>query len=419
MSHRLSVVTQNTTAREPFEEHSDLTARSAAERSRPDDAAAEEAGQRAPKSRLRWLVAIVLFSAAAIGAFAYLQHEPEVMPAAIETVPPIIELAQSEVFTVDRIPIRETVHLSGTLRPLAQSVLKAEVGATVQEVLVREGQSVKKGDVLARLDTAELTSRLTERQQMLQQAKAQLALAEKSRAIRLKLVNKGLYTSSAANEVESTYQVQLANVQATEAQVEIARKALDDATIQAPIAGIISERSINPGEKVSVDGKLLTIVDLSAMEVEAMVSTSDIAKVAVGQPVEFLVPGLEQGKFNGEVLRINPTTRSGTRSIPVHIRVHNEAQTLREGTFVTGEIAVGTPEPQIAVPVTAIRNEAGGSYALKLDNGVVQKQPLTISSHTGGAELVPVLTGLAPGDKVISAPSVSIEPGTKVRIGVL
>ena len=336
-----------------------------------------------------------------------------ITPAAIA---PAIELAPSETFLVKRANLRHTVPLSGSLRALNQSYLKAEVGARVSEVLVREGEPVEMGQVLARLDVSDLSAKLNEKLSNLEQAKAQLALAEKTRTTKLVLKEKGYATQATVNEVESTYQVQLANVRAIEAQIAVARKALADAVVRAPMEAFVGERNVNPGEKVAIDGKLFTIVDLREMEIEAMISSNDIGRVAIGQNVEFRVPGLEGIQFLGRVVRINPTVRPGSRSIPVYVQVHNEDRSLRGGMFALGEVIIDRVDQIVAVPVAAVRGDAGDRHVLKLADGMVTKQPVTLTGEPGDDGLIAVATGLLEGDTIISAPVIKLDPGTRVRI---
>lgn len=350
------------------------------------------------------------------GIYAALHGRSTPAPIAPAAVAPAIELAPSETFLVKRANLRHTVPLSGSLRALNQSYLKAEVGARVSEVLVREGEPVEMGQVLARLDVSDLSAKLNEKLSNLEQTKAQLALAEKTRATKLVLKEKGYATQATVNEVESTYQVQLANARAIEAQIAVARKALADAVVRAPMQAFVGERNVNPGEKVAIDGKLFTIVDLSEMEIEAMISSNDIGRIAIGQNVEFRVPGLEGIQFFGRVVRINPSVRPGSRSIPVYVQVRNEDRNLRGGMFALGEVIVDRADQIVAVPVGAVRGDAGDRHVLKLADDTVMKQPVTLTGEPGDDGLIAVATGLLEGDTIISAPVIKLDPGTRVRI---
>jgi len=362
-------------------------------------------------------VALAAIGMVALGGVGARYMKNDTAQAVIQPAAPLVaELARSETFTVHKADLRFTVPLAGTLRPVDQTTLKSEVAAKVSEVLVQEGQPVKKGDVLVRLDTEDLTSRLNERVANLESAKAQLALAEKNRSMKLNLQQKGYAAQAAVDEVESAYRTSAASVRAMQAQVDLARKALEDAVVRSPMNGFVAERSVNPGDKVPVDGNLLVLVDLSRLEIEAPVPTNEIALVAVGQSALFRVPGLEGREFTGQVERINPTTRTGSRSIPVYIRVENGEQVLRGGMFASGDIVVREARDVLAVPPDAVRGEQSQRYVLKLDGERIVRQPVEISTDAT-ATLVAVKSGLAEDDIVVSAPSITLEPGTLVRIG--
>jgi RND family efflux transporter MFP subunit len=359
--------------------------------------------------------AVVGIIALGAGGARYLKNDTA-QAVAQQAAPAVTELAQSETFAVRETDLRFTVPLAGTLRPIDQTTLKSEVAARVSEVLVQEGQPVKKGDVLIRLDTEDLTSRLNERIANLEAAKAQLALAEKNRSMKLSLQQKGYAAQASVDEVESAYRSGQANVRAMQAQVDVARKALDDAVVRAPMNGFVSERAINPGDKVPVDGKLLVLIDLSRLEIEAPVPTNEIALVAVGQTAVFRVPGIEGREFAGQVERINPTTKEGSRSIPVYIRVENGDRVLRGGMFASGDIVVREVKEVVAVPPDAVRGGETNKYVLKLEGDKIARQPVEVSKDAT-ATLVAVTSGLSQGDTIVSAPSINLEPGTPVRIG--
>jgi RND family efflux transporter MFP subunit len=326
-----------------------------------------------------------------------------------------VELTESEIFLVEPETLRFTLPFTGTLHPLEQTTVKAEVAAPVGEVMVREGEAVKRGDVLLRIDVADRQSALAERTANLEGAKAQLDLARKNREAKQKLASKGYAARQTVNEVEAAFDAAESTVRALEAQVATARKALAKAEVTAPIDGIVAERGVNPGDKVSVDTTLMTLVSLREMEIDAPVPASEIGQVAVGQAAEFRVPGVDDETFRGTVSRINPVARSGTRSIPVHIQVENPEGALRGGMFASGEIVTREEADILAVPPAAIRRDGNGAHVLKLEDGRIRRQSV-IPGSRGTHERVPVPDGLSPGDRIVSAPAIVLAPGTPVRV---
>ncbi len=342
---------------------------------------------------------------------------PEVTQAAKPATPAApapIEIAASETFTVKPVTLRFTVPFSGSLKPVEQTTVKSQVAAQVGEVLVEEGEAVKKGDTLVRIDMSDLESALNERIANLEAAQAQLANTKKNRDAKVKLAQKGYAARLTVSEAESGYEAGAANVRALPSQVDAAKRALAQAEGKAPMSGIVAERTVNPGDKVSLDTTLLTIVSLDEMEIDAPVPVSEIARVAVGQPVSFGVPGLGDTRFEGAVSRINPVARTGTRSIPVHIKAANDKGLLRGGMFVSGEIVVEEAAEVLAVPAEAIRGTEDDPYVLKLDHGRILRQQVERQGEPSGG-LVAV-TGLDTGDTIVAARAIELPPETPIRV---
>ena len=249
-------------------------------------------------------------------------------------------------------------------------------------MLVREGEPVRAGQVLARLDTADLEAKLIERQGALESARAQLALAEKTRASNVKLLNEKFISQTAFDSSQSGLDVAKGNVKSLEAQVKLAEYALRDAVVIAPLPGIVGKRHAQVGEKVALEAPIVTVVDLAELELQAMVPAIDIPGLAVGMPVELAVDGFGERKFNGRIGRINPSTEPGTRAILVYVGMKNADAALRSGMFANGRIALAASEPIPTLPQAAVRTEAGPE--LRVDDRQRQARPAA-SSRSAGA----------------------------------
>jgi multidrug efflux pump subunit AcrA (membrane-fusion protein) len=161
--------------------------------------------------------------------------------------------------------------LSGTLQPVNQTTVKAKVSGEIRQVLVRDGEAIKTGQVLARFDTADLEAKLTDCIGALEASRAQMVLAEKTRSQNHALLKQGFISQNAYDSAESNLSVTQGTLKSFEAQVQLARNALRDAVVTAPLSGTLAKRHVQPGEKVNFDSPLFTIVDLGKMELQAMV----------------------------------------------------------------------------------------------------------------------------------------------------
>lgn len=326
------------------------------------------------------------------------------------------ELAPIEVTTVAQKAMRERLRVSGQLRPVGSASIKAKVSGTVLEVNARQGDVVKSGDVLVRFETEDLQSALVQRDSNLEAARAQLVLAEQMLEKTQELARRGFATTAALEKAESDVAAARANAQGLSAQTDSARSALRDAALLAPFDGIVAARAIEPGETVSANAQLMTLVDTTVLEAEVLVSTRDITRLAIGQTAELAVDGLDGQTIVGTVDRIAPVANEGTRFVPVHIRLENTDGKLWGGMFATGTILVRQGEDVIALPETAIREDDAGPHVLKLVEGRIVRQTVETGPRWDGGRLVEIESGLAAGDVVVSAPLKDIAPDMAVVV---
>jgi RND family efflux transporter MFP subunit len=340
--------------------------------------------------------ALVVLALAAGGYFAVRQGLPGFgSPAKAKGPAPVaLEFGVADLAYVSQAPMSRWLPVSGTLAPMNQATVKAKVPGEVRQMLVREGETVRVGQVLARLDTADLEAKLIERQGALESARAQLALAEKTRASNVKLLNEKFISQTAFDSSQSGLDVAKGNVKSLEAQVKLAEYALRDAVVIAPLAGIVGKRHAQVGEKVPLEAPIVTVVDLAELELQAMVPAIDIPGLTVGMPVELAVDGFGTRKFGGRIGRINPSTEAGTRAILVYVGLKNADASLKSGMFANGRIALAASEPIPALPQAAVRTEAGQSYVWVIDDGKLARRIVTLGRRDEASGFVEVKTAL-------------------------
>ena len=170
-------------------------------------------------------------------------------------------------------------------------------------------------------------------------------------------------------------------------------------------------------EKVSIDYKLLDIVNLKKMECEALVPTSDISKIKIGQSVLLHIEGLAE-EFIGNVTRINPATQAGSRSIAIYIQVANPQDILKVGMFVDAQLVLRTKANVIAIPQTAVHKESSGAYVYALENNLIARKNITLGQdgRSGEVALIEITSGLHAEDQIIKTDMGNLRPGTAVRI---
>jgi membrane fusion protein (multidrug efflux system) len=331
--------------------------------------------------------------------------------------PVALEFGPADLARVELRPLPRRLPVSGALQPVNQATVKAKVSGEVRNVAVREGDAVRAGQVLARIDTSDLEARVAERVGALESAKAQLALAEKTRASNLLLLERNFISRNAFDNSESGLNVARGSVKSAEAQVALARNALRDAVAVSPLAGVVARRHVQPGEKVAFDSPLVTIVDLGQMELQAVVPAVDVPELAIGMAVELAVDGFGERRFSGRIERINPTTEAGTRAILVHVGIPNAAGSLRGGMFATGRIALAADAPAPTLPQTAIRAEAGQTFVWAIDGGRLVRRLVVVGRRDDEAGRIEVKTALPPELPILAARFDNLREGAPAQAG--
>jgi RND family efflux transporter MFP subunit len=369
------------------------------------------------KRRVLWVVIAVCLLGAGVATAMLRKAKAPDAPALTAAQPPaILEFLQGDVTQAKVRDLRQLLPLSGSLRALNQATVKAKGAGEVREVLVREGEAVKAGQVLVRMDTSDYQARLDQAKGALQAARGQLEIATKSRDNNKALLDKGFISKNAFDNAASQFDIARANAESARGALDVAQKALADTVIRAPISGLISSRTVQPGEKVPVDFHLLDVVDLRQMEMEAAVPASEIMHVALGQEVQVRVEGMTQ-PLKGKVARINPATQAGSRSILVYIQIDNPEGTLRVGMFGEAQLTIAKKTGVLTVPQSAVRNEAGAAYVYAIENGKLVQKPVTpgMSGDDGEGNAVEILAGLDNGARVVKTNLGSLQVGSRVR----
>lgn len=328
-----------------------------------------------------------------------------------------IEFAAGDVITLAPVTIARTVPLTGTLRPVDQTVVKTKVAGELREVLVREGTVVRRGQVVARLDTTEYAVRVREREANQRSAASQVDQAKRTLENTRQLHEKGFVSQSALDQSQSGWEIAVGNHDAASAQLALARKALADTVMSASIDGVVSERFAQAGEKLPIDGRVMALVDLSRMEIDAPVPAAEIGAVRVGQTVALKIEGVAQPQI-GRIARIAPSTQAGTRSVPVYIALDNRDPSVRAGLFAQGTLSVETRSGVIAVPQTAIRDAGARTFVYAIvDQRLVEREVvLGLRDETSGTARIEVRSGLAAGERIVAANLGALRAGAPVRI---
>ena len=379
----------------------------------------------APASRsgwIKWLLLALLVIAIALGVTRALgkrkaQNEAATAAAVAAQKAPVYELPPQDVATVEALELAQSVGVSGSLRALQTAAIKARVAGEVQGISKREGDAVQAGEVVARIDSTEAQARVRQAEQQAKSALAQVAIARRAQDNNQSLVQQGFISATALETSTNNLAAAEANHQAAIAALDIARKALGDTTLRAPLSGQVSARLVQNGERVGVDARILEVVDLSGFELEAALAPADAASVAVGQKARLKIEGLDK-PVDATVARINPSVQAGSRSVLVYLRLPAAAG-MRQGLFAQGEIVTGQIQA-LAVPLSAVRNDKPQPYIQVIQGGRIAHVPVTLGrqgQRDGEPMLVVDGVAAAPaGTQLLRVQAGLIREGTEVKL---
>jgi multidrug efflux system membrane fusion protein len=365
------------------------------------------------------LVAFATVVVLAGGAFAWKNGKVSSNGASVATAAKPgerpIELIAAELHTIKPRGLVDVVRFTGATQPIEQTIVKARVAGRLAEVLVREGDRVARGQVLARFETSELQSRVNERQSALDAARADARWTARDLGDKETLAKRNIVSQSALDAARAAAENKASMVSVAEAQLEIAQRSLRDAEVRAPFDGVVGERIANQGESLPIDGKILALLDTSHVEVAAQMPAADVVRLKVGLAASVTLEGFGEREFRGQITRISPTAQAGSRSIPVYVEIVDRHEALRGGLFGTGSVTVMEKAHALAVPAASVRKDDQGDYVLAIENGVLVRKPIGIVRTWSRGELAEV-KGLESGMTVVSAPLPGLQAGQAVKV---
>lgn len=356
------------------------------------------------------VVAVAVGIATAVAVGRYSQAKKKDDKAAVT-----LEFAPREVVQPAWATMPGSIEFSGPLVAPDTAVVRAKAGGTLVGLAVQEGSHVKAGQSLGRIDLAELHSRSSERQASADAAKAALAQAERTHASNERLAQQSFISAIALETSRSQLDSARALYAAAVAALDTTRVGLREAALVAPIGGIVAKRHVVPGEKVSIEQTLLTIVDLRRLELAGLVGTHEVGRLQPGMPVQVRVEGLG-APVTGRLARIAPMAEPGTRSIGVTIGLDNPNETLRAGQYALARVELADDARRLTVPLAAVGSTSGQEHVWVIADGALLRRAITTGRRDGASGRVEVLTGLAPEAQVLAARFDNLREGAKAVV---
>jgi len=314
-----------------------------------------------------------------------------------------------------QVALPQVVEFSGPLVAPNTAIVRAKATGTLLRLDVQEGQRVKAGESLGRIDVSDLQSKVAERAANVASVKTTLAQAQRTHDSNIGLANDKFISTIALENSKSALESAKAQVAAAEATLSSAQVALRDASLVAPISGIVSKKYVVSGEKVTAEQQVVTIVDLHLLELAGTVGTQEVGRLSTGMPVTLRIEGLDK-PLDGKLARIAPAAEAGTRSIGVVVQLPNPKETMRAGQYAVAQVQIGDATPRLTVPISAISSASGQEYVWTVENGKLLRRTVTTGRRDPVRNRAEVLEGLTADAPVLGARFDNLREGAKARV---
>lgn len=337
--------------------------------------------------------------------------------AAKDAGPPLTVSAE-DVITLRNNAMTSGPSITGSIEPERRADLRAEVPAVVVAVLKENGDPVKRGDLLVRLDQTSIRDSLNSAQASMSAAAQAYEQAERQYQRMVTLRQTNVVSAQQLEDVEIRRNTALSEREAARSRAVTARQQLERTEVRAPFDGIVSDRKVSAGDTAQVGKELLKVIDPSSLRFEGLVSADSIGEVSAGQPVWFRIHGFGERDFTGKVTRVNPSANTTTRQVEVLVSFDDPKQQPNvAGLYAEGRVETESTATLALSTATVVR-EGDSAYAWVIKEGKLRKVALTLGERDARTGAYAIRSGLAEGDQVLRFPNVSLKEDQVVNFDV-
>jgi len=348
----------------------------------------------------RFVILVLLAAIGGGGYYAYRLKNSGGQEARASAVSQPRAAVPVEVANIEQLTVKEEVEALGTLAADEAVVIAPEIAGRVVSLGFKEGEPVKAGQVLVKLDTAILDAEL-------KQAQADLGLARDTHERMRALIARGTGTQVAVDESG-------AKLASAEARVELGKAKLAQSTIVAPFNGVVGLRSVGVGDYVSVGKPLITLTNIDPIKIDFRVPEIFLSRLRVGQAVSMRVDAVPDRSFTGKTYAIDPVLDVNGRAIRLRASIPNPDLVLKPGLFARLAITIDQRENAIVIPEMAVVPDGMGKMVYVVDNGKAKRVPVELGKRLPGK--VEVVSGLTPKMQIITAGQMRLRDGSPIAI---
>jgi membrane fusion protein, multidrug efflux system len=307
------------------------------------------------------------------------------------------------------------VEFSGPLVAPRTAVVRAKAAGTLLTLNVAEGSRVRAEQVIGQIDLSDLQTRVSDRSALVESAEASLAEAERQHTANVSLAAQNFISSTALQSSQAKLDAARAQLKSAEAQLAVSRIGVKEATLAAPIDGIVGKRYVVPGEKVSAEQQIVNVVDLSTLELAGSVGTHEVSLLKPGLPVEVRVEG-QSLAVAGRIDRIAPAAEAGTRAIGVVVVLANKDEKFRAGQYGQARVVIADEVPRLTVPSAAVGQASGQDFVWAIEKGALVRRIVITGRKDPASGRTEVDKGVDGETQILAARFDNLKEGTQARV---
>ncbi|WIT11162.1 efflux RND transporter periplasmic adaptor subunit [Paucibacter sediminis] len=326
-----------------------------------------------------------------------------------------LEFTAGEVVKPSKVSMPELIEFSGPLVAPGTVVVRSKSAGTLLSLAVAEGSRVHVGQALGQVDLEELRYRAAERSASVESARAQLEQAERQYKANQGLADQKFIASTALDTSRAALEAARASLLSAKAQYDTSQVVLRQAALVAPINGVVSKRHALPGEKLAPEQQILSIVDLSKLELAGLVGTHEVSRLKPGMAVNVRIEGVDK-PVEARIARIAPAAEPGTRSIGVTLELSNPKEEFRAGQYAVARVELQDDAQRLAVPIAAVGSTSGQDHVWMIEKGALVRRIVTTGRRDQREGRVEVLQGLSADAQVLAARFDNLREGSKAEV---
>ena len=365
--------------------------------------------------RKQWWLGGVAVAVLAGGAGVYATSGSSAPAAKKDAAKPALEFQAGEVIKPTMAPMPGLIEFSGPLVAPNTVIVRAKASGSLDRLTVGEGSRVKAGQSLGQLDLEELRHKVAERNASVESARAMYEQSERQYKANQGLASQNFIAPTALDNSRAQLESARGQMLSAQAQLGTSEVLLRQAALISPIDGIVAKRHTLPGEKVAAEQQVLTIVDLSKLELAGLVGTHEVGKLSPGMTVQVKVEGSDE-PVTARIARIAPAAEPGTRSIGVTLTLDNTGERFRAGQYAVARVELPDDKPRLTVPSTAVGAVSGQEHVWLIEKGMLVRRIVTTGRRDPREGRVEILAGVRPQSQVLGARFDNLKEGERAEI---